>query len=279
MKKSAIVGFVRYSCVYPPDHYNHNAEYFSYRFNIFKNVTLRSLQEQTDKDFQVFILHSVDLPQECRQKFSDLEKSNPFLHNVYMQNNWEDFIDKVMSSRKYVRFINEVSVNFRLDNDDALPRNFISRLRKFLRPEFAGYCVSIPRISIVQRVSLKKFLIKDNYAPANSMGLAYVTTKQNYQTIMQLAAHSELYQKYPLILILGQGGLQTINGNNLQNTLGFGCISAYSVSKLKDFFGANNYPLLDLQCLKVRKRRQWLEFMVKVIDYISYHLFKKYRPS
>ncbi|MDR1195327.1 MAG: hypothetical protein LBL00_02505, partial [Endomicrobium sp.] len=51
MKKSAIVGFVRYSCVYPPDYYKHNPEYFSYRLNIFKNITLRSLQEQTDKDF------------------------------------------------------------------------------------------------------------------------------------------------------------------------------------------------------------------------------------
>jgi hypothetical protein len=179
-----------------------------------------------------------------------------------------------MSSQKYVAFVNEVSVNFRLDNDDALSRDFIARLREFLRPEFVGYCVSIPRISIVQCVSNKKFLIKESYAPVNSMGLAYVTTKRNYQTIMQLAAHSELYQKYPIILILGQGGLQTINGNNLQNTLGFGHVPNYSGAKLKDFFQNKNYPALDLQCLKIRKRRQWLEFTVKIIDYISYHFFK-----
>jgi hypothetical protein len=274
MKKSAIVGFVRYSCVYPPDYYKHNTEYFSYRLNIFKNITLRSLQEQTDKDFQIFLLHSIDLPQECREEFSDLEKNCSFLHNVYIQNNWEDFIDKAMSSQQYINFVNGVSVNFRLDNDDALPRDFIARLREFLQPEFVGYCVSIPRISIVQRVSNRKFLIKESYAPVNSMGLAYVTTKQNYQTIMQLAAHSELYQKYPIILILGQGGLQTINGNNLQNTLGFGHVPIYSGTKLKDFFQNKNYPALDLQCLKIRKRRQWLEFTVKIIDYISYHFFK-----
>ena len=33
-------------------------KYFDYRLDIFQNVTLKSFQDQSDKDFNVFLLHS-----------------------------------------------------------------------------------------------------------------------------------------------------------------------------------------------------------------------------
>ncbi|MDR2835433.1 MAG: putative rhamnosyl transferase [Bacteroidales bacterium] len=33
-------------------------DFFQYRINLFKNITLKSFRQQTDKDFHLFLLHS-----------------------------------------------------------------------------------------------------------------------------------------------------------------------------------------------------------------------------
>jgi len=109
-----------------------------YRLNIFKNVTIRGFQEQTDPDFNIFLLYSENLPQKYKKIFNNLEKTNLFLHNVYIPGSemeGKDYIDAVERGIEYVSFCNGMSINFRIDNDDAPHRNFISELKTFLKPE------------------------------------------------------------------------------------------------------------------------------------------------
>jgi hypothetical protein len=276
--KTPIIGFVRYSCRASFNRSDFfNPKNMDYRLDIFKNVTLKSFQEQHDKDFNVFLLHSENLPQNYKDIFKKLEDDNPFLSNIYIPDSeleGKDYINAVEGSFESVNFCNDVSVNFRIDNDDALPLDYITRLKKFLKPEFNDYVISIPRVSIVQRTHKDKFLRQERYLPSNSIGLAFVTSKNNYKTIMTLGDHGRVNRKYPMILLPGSGGIQTINGNNIMNALYFGRVPSCNEDTLRTFLKENNYSDHNFKCLNVCKRHQILSLIVK-----AYNFYKKKRQT
>jgi len=273
MTKTPIIGFIRYSCkasftkndFFQPKH-------LDYRLNIFKNVTLRGFQEQTDPDFNIFLLHSENLPQKYKEIFNNLEKSNSFLHNVYIPDSemeGKDYIDAVERSIEYVSFCNDMSINFRIDNDDAPHRDFIFKLKTFLKPEFYDYIISFPNVSIIQRIQKDKFLKQEKYFPSNSIGLAYVTQKADYKTIMTLGDHGKVNQKHPMLLLPGKGGIQTINGRNVMNSLYFGHVSSLTENDLNVSLTENGYSAFDFKCLNVCKRRLILDTLIKVRNFIK----------
>ena len=273
MNKSPIIGFIRYSC---RASFSRNdffrPEYLDYRLNIFRNITLKGFQEQTDKDFNILLLHSKNLPEKYKDIFSEIEENNPFLHNIYIPDSeveGQDYIEAVKSSVEYVNFCNDVSINFRIDNDDAVPRDFILRLKTFLKPEFLEYVISMPHISIIQRTGKNKFLKQDRYFPSNSMGLAFVTGRKSYRTIMTLGDHGNVNQKYPMVLLPGRGGIQTINGNNIMNALYFGPVPSFKGDALRVFLKENNYADHDFSCLHICKRCQIVTFFVKTYNYLK----------
>jgi len=273
MTKTPIIGFIRYSCrasFTKNDFFQ--PRYLDYRLNIFKNVTLKGFQEQNDRDFNIFILHSENLPQRYKEIFKALEESNSFLHNVYIpdsETEGKDYIDAVERSIKYVNFCNGVSINFRIDNDDAPHRNFISELKIFLKPEFHDYIISFPNVSIIQRIKNDKFLKQEKYFPSNSIGLAYVTQEVNYKTIMTLGDHGKVNQKHPMVLLPGRGGIQTINGRNVMNSLYFGHVSSLAENDLRATLEENGYSAFDFRCLNICKRRLVLDTIVKARNFIK----------
>jgi hypothetical protein len=273
MTKTPIIGFVRYSCrasFSRSDFFN--PKNMDYRLDIFKNITLKSFQEQTDKDFNILLLHSENLPQKYKEIFKELENDNSFLHNIYIPDSeleGKDYINAVEGSIEYVNFCNDTSINFRIDNDDALPLDFISRLKFFLKPEFIGYIISIPQVSIIQRTHKDTYLKQEKYLPSNSIGLAFVTGKNNYKTIMTLGDHGKVNQEYPMILLPGMGGIQTINGKNIMNALYFGHVPSFAENALQTFLKENNYSAHDFKCLRVCKRHQILNLIVKTYNYIK----------
>jgi len=273
MTKTPIIGFVRYSCraSFSRDDF-FKPKYMDYRLNIFKNITLKSFQEQTDKDFNVFLLHSENLPQNYKDIFSEFEKNNSFLHNIYIPDSeleGKDYINAVESTIEYVNFVNGVSINFRIDNDDALSCNFISRLKGFLKPDFFDYAISFPYVSIIQRAKKNLFLKQEKYFPANSIGLAYVTDKNNYKTIMTLGNHGRINEKHPMVLLHGSGGIQTINGKNIMNSLYLGYVSSHDESSLRLFLKEKGYSDLDFKCLNVFKRRLIFDTIIKTKNFIK----------
>jgi hypothetical protein len=273
MTKTPIIGFIRYSCranFSRGDFFN--PKNMDYRLGIFKNVTLKSFQEQTDKDFNILLLHSENLPQKYKDIFRELEVNNLFLHNIYIPDSeleGKDYINAVNGSIAYVNFCNDASINFRIDNDDAVPLNFIARLKSFLKPEFIDYVISMPQITIIQRTHKDTFLKQERYFPSNSMGLAYVAGKNAYKTIMTLGDHGRVNQKHPMVLLVGRGGIQTINGNNIMNSLYFGPVPSFTGNTLRTFLSENNYSDHDFKCLRICKRHQILNLFVKTYNYIK----------
>jgi hypothetical protein len=253
----------RYSDFFQP-------KYLDYRLDIFKNVTLKSFQEQSDKDFVVFLLHSTDLPQKYKDIFQSLEESNHFLHNIFFtdaeaRSNTDVITEQIIDSLN----CDDVLISFRIDNDDALPCDYISRLRNYLKPEFTGHVLTIPKIQIIQRTNKNKYIIKGKFHTFTSMGMAYVCNKENFETIMHLGAHNELYLNYPMILLSEIGGLQTINGRNAANMMPIGRVSQYNDDSLKSFLSKNNYPDMDLKCLHIYKRNVFSSFLKIIIEKLN----------
>jgi hypothetical protein len=248
-KKQPIVGLVRYSedvwfgCS-PVKRDPFVADYFEYRFKVFKEFTLKSFQEQTDRDFNLLLLHGVGLPEEYKDRFAALEQENSFLYNVYSYRGLE---------AEFIEFSRGVSISFRIDNDDAVPKNFISRLKPYLKPEFVGHVISIPKILVVKRLGDNVFLKTTRYEPSNSMGLAYVTNKK-YKHIHELGDHTKLNQLLPVILLAGYGGLQTINGENIVNE-SWGKSTCVAPEELKKLMEDTGYSSFALNCLNIVPQR------------------------
>lgn len=273
MTKTPIIGFIRYSCRASFTQKNFfNSEYLDYRLKIFTNVTLKSFQEQTNKNFSVFLLHSENLPEKYKLIFSQLENDNLFLHNIYIPDTeleGSSYINALYDSINHVEFVNNLSINFRIDNDDAVPENFIENLNYYLKPEYYNNVISFANISIIQRIHKYNYLIQEKYFPSNSMGLAYVTGIDDYKTIMTLGDHGKINQKYTMILPCATGGIQTINGKNIMNSLYFGNVNSYNAESIKNYLEKRNFPCFDFTCLGICKRHIVLEILKKTFNYLK----------
>lgn len=254
--KASIVGFVRYSQkitfkggakdVFEP-------AYFEYRFKIFKEVTLKSFQQQSDQDFVLLVLHSDTMPPRYKERFKQLEIENPFLYNVFTEDNVNSFNEAVKNSITYVAFKEDVALTFRIDNDDAVCVDFIHNLRGLVKKEFVGFTICIPTVIIVKRVAEQSYMIEERYYPSNSIGLAYVTGSDEYKTVLQVAEHHRMNEHNPLLLLPQTeiAGLMTINGENAANAIDHSRIKVYNSDELSNHLNLLGLDNLDLKSLRV----------------------------
>jgi len=98
------------------------------RFHLFEHLTLPSLHAQTDADFQVLFVIGTDLPEPARDRLqaaiaplvgARIVALEPMQHYQATQNAFAGRRDAGASHL----------TSFRLDDDDALDRGFIARLR------------------------------------------------------------------------------------------------------------------------------------------------------
>ena len=277
--KAPIIGFVRYSQkikfanrqkekdVFEPN-------YFEYRFTIFKEITLKSFQQQTNSNFVLLLLHSENMPSHYKERFYELEKENPFLYNVFVEDTQEYFDKAISDSVECVSFENNVAVTFRIDNDDAVQNNYIEKLHDFLNADFVGYTVSIPIMNIIKRISNNIYMIQEVYYPANAIGLAYVTNKEHYKTVLNLGDHDLVNDSNGMILLAKctSGGLQTINGENEINSIDKKRAVSFAKEDLDEHLEVRQMNNLNLDCLRIypeeKKIVEILDLFVPPIFYL-----------
>jgi len=272
IKKAPVIGLVRYSQkVQFKERDVFEAEYFEYRFDVFKNVTLKSFQQQTNKNFVLLLLHSENMPDQYKDRFFELEQKNPFLHNVFVKDTRESIKKALKNSVEYVSFEKDVAITFRIDNDDAVQYDFIQKLNNFLKNEFHGFAISMPSLCVVKHISSTSYMVEERYYPLTSIGLAYVTRRSEYKTVMEIGDHSTIFKTLPRVLLeeSGGGGLMTINGENVANTINGGVVVNNSRIEILNKEDLNKYLLerkiknLDLDCL--RTTNKWSTFSLKKI--------------
>jgi hypothetical protein len=262
IKKAPIIGFVRYSQKIKfgdskKERDVFESEYFEYRYNIFKNVTLKSFQNQTNTNFVLLLLHSENMPAHYKERFLQIEKANAFLHNIFLEDTQESFNDALINSINYATSQSDTIVTFRIDNDDAVQNNFIEKLSGFLKNDFIGFSLSIPLIYIVKRISHQLYMLQERYYPANSIGLGFVTNKECYKTVLNLGDHHLVNNGNSLILLTKSenGGLQTINGENELNSIDHTRSITLSKEELEDYLFKKNMDNLDLDCLYIYEEK------------------------
>lgn len=256
IKKAPIIGLIRYSqfVTYGKKTTNvFEADYFEYRYNIFLNVTLKSFQQQTNKDFILLLLHSENMPADYKTRFLELEKANSFLYNVFSEDTPEANKEAIRSSKEYAALENDVVITFRIDNDDAVQNDFIERLNYFLKSAFFGYAISTPALSIVKRISEKQYIVEEQNYPSNSIGLAYVSNTEQYKTIMELGHHALINKTTPMVLSAERltKQLQTINGENEMNVIEETKARIMSKEDLDKYLEISKMGNLELNCLRI----------------------------
>lgn len=281
INKQPIIGFVRYSQKIKFGNKERNVfepKYFEYRFNIFKKVTLKSFQQQTNSNFALFLLHSENMPPHYKERFIELENETPFLYNIFVEDTWESFNEAISKSIDYVSFKNDAAITFRIDNDDAVQKDFIEKLNGFLHKEFTDNIVSIPTMYRVKRIEKEMFLLENFYFPANAIGMAYVTGSEIYKTVMQLGEHDLVNNENTMILLpkSTNGGLMTINGENELNSIDYSKSKIYNNETICQFLEEKKLGDIDLNCLRVyQEKKSFSRFSFnKIIDLIMPPIFK-----
>lgn len=222
--------------------------YFTDRFNIFCNITLKSFEGQTDKDFVLCVYHTDQIPKNRKELFSKIEKEYPFVRCVYVP-------DDKMPIPEDIKEQNMLT--FRIDNDDGVPTDFIERLRKTIdSTDDINFAITIPKIRKIMRLSDNSFrTITANY-PSNSIGLAYYTNED--KTIIELGNHTNVHIRIPTKKLDGNGGLQVINSYNVANKFekknnNYNDQKVLNKKNMEKLFIKEHYSIGDISCLPICK--------------------------
>lgn len=278
LRKAPVVGFVRYSqkiIFAERERDMFETEYFEYRFEIFKKVTLKSFQQQTDKNFVLLLLHSENMPSHLKKRFIELEGTNSFLQNIFVKDTMESFNEALQNSIENVLFQEDTAITFRIDNDDAVQNDFIQKLGEFTKKDFVGYSISISNISFVKRISEHSYMIEERYYPSNPIGLAYVTTKNCYKTVLEIGQHDLINDEIPMILLAKNTtvGLLTINGENAINSINSFKSIILDKPEFSQYLIERKLENLDLDCLRIfikkRSLKEILELFIPPVYYFT----------
>ncbi len=106
-----------------------NPERMAVRFHLFENITLPSIRNQTDQNFQFVIVASNEMPDKYHARLNSAVEG---MDNIRIErtsaNNINAALKHVMIEASNDR--KDTSVHFRLDDDDAVSDGYIERLRE-----------------------------------------------------------------------------------------------------------------------------------------------------
>lgn len=228
--------------------------YFTKRYKIFREVTLKSFANQTDKDFTLLVYHTDQIPANRKSLFDELEKEYPFVKNIYVSDR-KLYIPKELQQKNMI--------TFRIDNDDGIVTNFIQQLKNTVNQNNnnSKFVMLSPWIRQIMRIG------KDEYktcsfkyrCKTHSIGLAYYyenSSSNEFECIMDLGPHAEIYKNHPTLFLDCPWGLQIINGYNAVNTFDVKHHSEFVIlnkEDMLDLLKKEGFAAIDLESLPILK--------------------------
>jgi len=222
--------------------------YFSDRFNIFKNITLKSFENQTNKDFILLVYHTNLIPADKKRLFDELEEKYGFMRNVYI-NDTNLIIPEDLKTNPLF--------TFRIDNDDGIASDFINKLKSVENLDMSDVAITIQHMHRICRIGENEYKIISLDYVSNSIGLAYLSNES--KTVIELGDHSRVAKTFNTIRLDGNGGLQTINNYNVANKFKRNADRnrseeyIFNQEEAKQFLIKENYGELDITCLPIMK--------------------------
>lgn len=105
--------------------------WFEFRQHLLENITVPSLDAQTEKDFVWLIAIDRDMPERARKRIDELAETRPYVRLLELELK-SDFRDSVArwASKKAEKRNADWVMTTRLDDDDALNVGMVERLRR-----------------------------------------------------------------------------------------------------------------------------------------------------
>lgn len=131
----------------------HN-ERLKHHFNLFENIALESLVNQKNFDLNenlTFILLTTEkLPKIYKKKLTIYEKKYPWIKVSYLDenctiNDYNNVLIQEIKDKTNRTKAGTLYATVRLDDDDGLSNQFLSKLSQYLDPKFIGFGYSAPR--------------------------------------------------------------------------------------------------------------------------------------
>lgn len=91
--------------------------------------------------------------------------------------------------------------HLRIDDDDALSRDFLSRLSSYVRPEFHGHIITHPTGYFAGFDDSENLILKRVWIPMIAMGIAYIVGPgTKFRSIYEVGPHFDAYRGAPTIV-------------------------------------------------------------------------------
>jgi hypothetical protein len=172
------------------------------RFFLFESLTLPSLINQTDRDFRTVIMSSEVMPDRFKDRLSAIAAKLPGAVVEFSQHQRGDLaFQKFMIEASGFKG-RATSVHFRLDDDDAVSVNYISRLRDVTRVLSPATHVTFPTGVFVFPVSATEpvgvSMMQQRFLTA--IGLATVNGPSFQKNPFQMQ-HGNVWTRWPVVSI------------------------------------------------------------------------------
>jgi len=227
------------------------------RFHSLVNVTLSSIAGQSDtRSTHVLIYTSEHLPEKYLSALRDTKTRFPFVEIITVSEDEKlDFDENLKKTCK--RLSAQLYAHVRMDDDDAVARHFVERLRGYVQPHNIGYAISFGRgVAGEYDPPSGKYTGFFEFYRAKSVGLALVggfdLDRSDFLSLpagaFGLGAHSRADRRCPVILDSRETSFiysihpdQDSVENNSGRRSGFG--NELSDEKIQELFA------LDASCL------------------------------
>lgn len=230
-----VVGLVRFSLLLRNANYFPNLKHLSFddrvksifgeerlkrRFDVFENICLPSLMNQTDQGFNIAILTSKFLPDWAMDR---LEASVAGSKNIFVRPFRANANYMNLARRAVFELLDhqaDIYTSFNLDDDDALAVDYVERLRPYLTTDNAGKALTF-RNGYELRVSGDQLRLRRDRQPKASAGLAGINAGPigkvaDIISIFDYGGHRKVDTRFPLIIDESDGMyLQSANGTNV----------------------------------------------------------------
>ena len=174
-------------------------ERMSLRFFLFENFLLPSLKSQSDKNFVCLILTSDIMPEIYKKRLEDICAADP---NLELLVSSEVTVHEALWPR--ISALNTLAgrplVEFRIDDDDCLSRDYVQELRGFMTRLGDRMPISYSRskgLVITRYVADNEMFIYQANLPFNSMGTAI---RINGERTIFSFGHYALHKRFPAIV-------------------------------------------------------------------------------
>jgi len=192
-------------------------EWLATRFRLFQDFCLPSVAEQTTRAFTWIIYFDKDTPAEYQARVAELQRQVPFeayYTGLFAASGWPQSLAEVLEAK--LGAMPPVVLTSRLDNDDALARDYMERTASAALGR-----VPAPRVGIVItngyiRSATSAYRISH---PCNAFAswLERVDQPGGPLTAMGIS-HIDAADFGPLVQVPGPGGwLQVVHGGNVSN--------------------------------------------------------------